>query len=120
MENIKYRYKKLPGDFVRSTAILELPNPNKELENFLVQFLPHFQSDERVTYADDLYKLLDDDFYFEEDKIEFINTSGIINSEKEIKEEIQIVMKELIDSAYKNFYSLVLTNEIEIIENAEK
>ena len=41
MNNIYFKYKDHPGDFLRNTDVIELPNPQDDLENFLVQFLKH-------------------------------------------------------------------------------
>ena len=119
MNTLSFKYKEHPGDFFRNTDVISLPNPKDDLEIFLVQFLKNYQSDERVTYLDDLYKLLDDDFFKDEDKQEFIKTIGN-KTEKEIAAEIQVIENELINEAYSNFYDLVLAKQIEIIDNGEK
>jgi hypothetical protein len=119
MNNIYFKFKNHPGDFLRNTDVIELPNPQDDLENFLVQFLKHYQSDERVTYLDDLYKLLDNEFFNEEDKNKFIQLIAYKN-DQEIKNKIQLVESELKNEAFKNFYNLIQTKQIEIIENGEK
>ncbi len=119
MNTLSFKYKEHPGDFFRNTDITTLPNPQEDLESFLVQFLKKYQSDERVTYIDDLYKFLYDEFFNDEDKQEFIKRIGI-KTEKEIKTEIQKIENELKNEAFSNFYNLVLTKQIEIIENGEK
>ncbi len=119
MNNVCVKYKEHPGDFLRNTDTVILPNPKEDLESFFVQFLKHYQSDERVAYIDDLYKLLDDEFFNDEDKQKFIRTIGN-KTEKEIKYEIQKTENELKNEAYSNFYKLVLTKQIEIIYNGEK
>lgn len=119
MNNIYFKFKDHPADFFRSTDVIELPNPQEDLESFLVQFLNNYQSDERVTYLDDLYKLLDNEFFNEEDKNKFIQLIAH-KSDQEIKNKIQLVENELKNEAFKNFYNLVLTEQIKIIENGEK
>ncbi|MCI3936655.1 hypothetical protein MQX03_05560 [Chryseobacterium aahli] len=119
MTKIYFKFNEHPGDFLRNTDVIELPNPKGDLENFLVQFLKHYQSDEKVTYLDDLYKLLDNDFFEETDKNKFINFIGN-KTESEIKNEIKLVENELINEAYQNFYNLIQTNKIQIIENDKK
>lgn len=119
MKKLYFRYKSHPGDFFRNTDILELPNPNDNLEDFLIWFLSNYQSDNRIAYIDDLHKLMHNEFSHEEDKNEFINQVGI-KTEKEIQEEISSVEKELKFEAYKNFYHLLLSNKIEIINDNEK
>lgn len=119
MNNIYFKFKDHPGDFLRNTDVNELPNPQDDLENFLVQFLRSYQSDERVTYLDDLYKLLDDELFNEEDKNKIIQISSF-TTDQEIKNKIQLVESELKNEAFKNFYNLVQTKQIEFIENGEK
>jgi hypothetical protein len=119
MNNIKFKFKDHPGDFFRSSDTITLPNPQDDLEFFLVQFLKHYQSDERVTYIDDLHKLIDNDFSNEEDKNDLIKVIGN-KTEQEINHEIQIIESELKKEAYENFYNLVQTKQIEIIHNEEK
>jgi hypothetical protein len=119
MNTVSFKYKKHLGDFFRNTDVITIPNPQEDLEGFLVQFLKNYQSDARITYIDDLYKLLNDEFLIDEDKQEFINTNGN-KTEKEIKIEIQMIENELQNEAYSNFYNLVITRQIEIFENGEK
>ena len=120
MKNILFKFKKLPGDLLRGTSTLQLPDPEKDLDTFLVQFLPLYQTDNTVSYVNDLYKLLDDDFQDDDDLIKFINYIGGEKSKEEIKNEIKSIENELIAKAYKNFYQLILENKIEIITDAEK
>ncbi|WP_164467988.1 hypothetical protein [Epilithonimonas vandammei] len=56
MKNILFKFKKLPGDLLRGTSTLQLPDPEKDLDTFLVQFLPLYQTDNTVSYVNDLYK----------------------------------------------------------------
>ena len=119
MNTPRFKYKEHPGDFFRNTDIISLPNPQDDLESFLVQFLKNYQSDERVTYIDELFKLLDDDFINDEDKQAFIKTTGN-KTEKEIEIEIKMIENELKNEAYSNFYNLVLTEQIEMFEHGEK
>lgn len=117
---IYFRFKEHPGDLLRGTATLPLPNPGEDLDGFLVQFLPLYQNDDTVAYLDDLYKLHDDDFQDDDDLLKFLDVIGGEKSKEEIKKEIEEVEKELIARAYENFYSLILENKIEILTNAEK
>ena len=119
MNKVNFKYKEHLGDFFRDTSTLTLPNPSKDLESFLVQFLKHYQSDERLAYIDDLHKFLNKDFSTEEDKNDFIKIIGN-KTEQEIKDEIQRIEIKLKNEAFENFYNLVLTEQIEIIENGEK
>lgn len=119
MNTVSFKYKEHPGDFFRNSEVTTLPNPNEDMESFLVQFLKSYQSDERIAYIDDLYKLLDDEFFNDKDKQEFIKKIGN-RTEKEIKNEIQNIENELKNEAFSNFYNLVLTKQIEIFENGKK
>ena len=58
-------------------------------------------------------------FTYENDKQAFIKTTGN-KTEKEIEIEIKMIENELKNEAYSNFYNLVLTEQIEIIEHGEK
>ncbi|MCH7408932.1 hypothetical protein MM239_05970 [Belliella sp. DSM 111904] len=117
MKPVRFKYKEQPGDLFRNTDIVPLPNPQEDLEGFLVQFLKNYQSDKRVTYMDDLYKLLHNDFINEADKQQFIIATGI-KTDRETETEIQKIENELISEAYSNFYHFVLTKQIEIIANS--
>jgi hypothetical protein len=119
MEKLYFRYKVHPGDFLRNSDVVELPNPNDNLEDFLIWFLRNYQSDNRITYIDDLYKLLHNEFSNESDKADFIKQIGT-KSVAEIQEEISLVESELKSEAYENFYHLILSNKIEIIADAKK
>lgn len=119
MNKLYYKFKEHPGDFFRNTDVNELPNPKEGLENFLVQFLKHYQTDNRVSYLDDLYKLLYNEFISEEDKNKFIQLIDC-KTDQEIKDKIQIIECELKNEAFENFYNLVLTKQIELIENGKK
>lgn len=117
MKNIVYfKFKQHPGDFLRSNIAIELPNPDEDLENFLVQFLKHYQSDERITYLDSLSKLLYNEFLNEEDKARFIKINGLKTS-NEIIDEIQTIERKLKEEAFESFYNLILTKQIKIIDN---
>ncbi|HLW31644.1 MAG TPA: hypothetical protein VKX40_05240 [Aequorivita sp.] len=119
MKAVYFKFKEHPGDFFRNTDIIILPNPQLDLENFLIQFLRHYQSDERVAYLDDLYKLLNNDFYNEDNKNEFTKLIGN-KTKTEIKEEIQLVENNLKNEAYTNFYTLILKQKIEIIKDGKE
>lgn len=111
-----FRYLSHPGDLLRNTDIIPLPNPNEDLEEFLIWFLHGFQSDDRIAYMDDLYKLLQNEFTENSEKLKFIERVGE-KTQKEAKDEIELIEEELKQESYRNFYHLVLDNKIEIIEN---
>ena len=66
-----------------------------------------------MTYLNDLYKLLLNDFTTESDEADFIEFSWK-QTEQEIKEEIGLVEQKLKKEAYQNFYELVRGNKIEV------
>lgn len=118
-EKIFCRFKVHPGDLLRNNDIFQLPNPNDNLEDFLIWFMNNYQSDDRLAYLDDLYKLFDDDFSDEETKARFIDQVGNMTV-GEIKEAIEFEENELKVEAYTNFYHLVLSDKIEIVRPNEK
>ncbi|MCX8524919.1 hypothetical protein OF897_13450 [Chryseobacterium formosus] len=120
MKNVFFRFREHPGDLLRGTSTIQLPDPEKDLDTFLVQFLPLYQTDNTVAYLNDLYKLYYDDFQDEEDLLEFIKYIGGEKTKDELKSEIDNIEKELINEAYENFYRLILENKIEIITDGEK
>lgn len=119
MNSITFKFKEHPGDFLRGTDEVQLPNPDKNLEDFLVYFLNNYQSDDRIAYLDDLYKLIRNEFFNDIQKEEFVKMIGF-TIEKEIKDEIYSVETILRKEAYKNFYNLILDNKIELIVNDKK
>ena len=104
---------------LRNTDVLQIPNPDENLEDFLVYFLKNYQSDHRITYLDDLSKLLNDDFFDLIEKEKFIKIIGD-KTENEIKQEMESVEIELKNEGYKNFYNLILSNKIELIIDGKK
>jgi hypothetical protein len=119
MQKLFFRYKDHPGDLLRNSESIELPNPNDNLEGFLIWFLSNYQSDHRIAYLDDLYKLLYNEYSNEKDRLTVLNTLGI-KTEKEIQENISSVENELKEEAYKSFYHLLLSNKIEVFHIATK
>lgn len=118
MSEINFKFNNHPGDFFRSCSIIQLPDPEKDTQNFLIQFLKNYQSDDRVAFIEDLYKLLDNDFYDEQERNKLIEFIGPKNDD-EIMAVIKLKEKELINDAYKNFYHLIRTKQIQIIKNGK-
>jgi hypothetical protein len=119
MKKIFFRYKVHPGDLLRNTDVIELPNPNDNLEDFLIWFLHNYQSDNRIAYLDDLSKLIDNEFSSEEDRADLIKKIGH-KTDEEMQEEINLIEDELKKEAFENFYQLLLLNKIEILGDDEK
>lgn len=118
MKKLFFQYKVHPGDLLRNADIVELPNPKDNFEGFLVWFLNNYQSDNRIAYIDDLYKLLHNEFSSEEDRSDFIKQIGN-KTAAEIEDEIDLVEDKLKVEAYKNFYHLLFSNKIEIVSSNE-
>lgn len=116
MREVFFRYNEHPGDLLRDTSITVLPDPNHNLEDFLVQFLRHYQSDERVAFLNDLYKVIEGELCSDEEEFNNLSIEGY-SSDKEVKEEILVIENELKQEAYKNFYHLVFSRKIELIDN---
>lgn len=115
MKPLHFRYKSHPGDLLRNTDIVPLPDPKENLEDFLVWFLTHYQSDDRIAYLDDLYKLLHNEFSNEEDRLKFVDQR---DDTIEIQDEIDLIEKDLEAEAYENFYHLLRTDRIEIVAHS--
>lgn len=120
MKNIHFSFREHPGDLLRGISNVLLPNPEKDLEAFLLQFLPCYQTDDTVAFLDDLYKLKYDEFENEEDMLNFVNYIRGSKSEIEIQKEINEVETDLKQRACQNFYQLILEDKIEILTNGEK
>lgn len=114
MRKTFFKYKTHPGDLLRDTSVVELPNPETDLQNFLLWFLPNYQSSDDIAYLDDLDKLLYDEFEEEEQKQTLLKHFKGNNKEK-IKEEINLMELRLKGIAYKHFYELLLDDKIKII-----
>ena len=116
MNKFSFRYHTHPGDLLRNTDIVKLPDLEENLEDFLIWFLDNYQSDQRVADLDDLYKLLNNEFYYELEKEDFIERIEV-SSEKEIKEKISRIEVGLKEDAFENFYYLLMHDEIELFSN---
>ena len=114
MDKAYFRFKEHPGDLLRNSSLTELPNPKVNLEDFLIWFLGDYQSDTRVTYLDDLYKLLYNEFSTKADEKQFMEFCGKRSLPK-LKAEIELTEHRLLNEAYQNFYFLISNNKIEII-----
>lgn len=116
MREVFFKYNQHPGDLLRDESVTKLPDSSHNLEDFLVQFLPNYQSDDRVAFLNDLYKILETELGSAEEEFIAMGIEGY-SSDKEVKEEILIIENELKQEAYKNFYHLVFSHKIEIIDN---
>ena len=114
-----FKYNTHPGDLFRSADILQLPNPDDNQEEFLVQFLDNYQSDQRVAYINDLFKSLDDEFANDFEKEQYTKLIGNKTPEK-LKSELKSLQNDLTNEAYKNFYNLLLNNKIELSIDGKK
>jgi hypothetical protein len=119
MSKCYFRYKVHPGDLFRNTSIIELPNPDNNLESFLIWFLDNYQSDSRIAQIDDLSKLYYNEFCDEKEK-ETLEASSGSRTKEAIYSEIKQIENELKAEAFDNFYHLLLSNKIEIVTDNEK
>lgn len=117
MEKVYFRYKEHPGDLFRNTEIRKLPDPQVDLEGFLIWFLNDYQSDDRIALLDDYYKILNDEFSVEEVYSRYPETT--CQSKDDISKEIKGMEKELLKEAYENFYTSIYSSRIEIIGRNE-
>ncbi len=115
MNEISFKYRVHPGDFFRNAEIAKLPDPENDLEGFLIWFLDSYQSDERIAYINDLYKLLED-----KQATPVMLDEKTFYSNAEIQAEIAEVESQLKDEAYRNFYHLLRENKIQIIGRDEE
>lgn len=119
MKKLFFRFNVHPGDFLRNTDIVELPDPDQEINNFLVYFMNHYQSDDRIAYIDDLTKVLNNEFFGDEDRnVMFLKVIGS-KTKKEVCEEIAKIKDVLKNEAYKNFYNLIKFDKIKITTKNE-
>lgn len=115
MSEVLFKYRVHPGDFFRNAEIAKLPDPENDLEGFLIWFLDSYQSDERVAYINDLFMLLED-----KQERPVILDGKTFYSNAEIQAEIAEVETQLKDEAYRNFYLLLRENKIQIIGRDEE
>lgn len=109
-----FRFYHHPGDFFRNADVQSMPNPEDDLESFLINFLHNYQSDDRIAYLDDLYKLCFNEFETEEQQSDFMLKNNIPDLEG-AKAEISALENHLKQEAYANFYNLTLNKQIEVI-----
>ena len=116
---VYFRFRDHPGDLFRSSDVVKLTDPDIDLDAFLVQFLPNYQSCPNVAYLNNLYKLFHDEFIDNEDKESFLEIIGDKSLEL-VDEEIKTIRHELYVEALRNFYQIVLNNKIEIINESRE
>lgn len=90
-----------------------MPNPDIDLEAFLVAFLDCYQSDARVTLLNDLYKLQNNEFESEIEEQKFMNSLSseelanmeqtIQNIESELRLEAELNYNAMIEKGYVQF-----------------
>ena len=115
MKNSYFRYKVHPGDLFRNTEFQKLPDSETETEDFLVWFLKDYSKDNRVAYINALYKLYHDEFQEESEKQKFIEYCELTSSSA-IEEEISQQTEQLKKEAFENFYWLIRSGMIEVLE----
>lgn len=113
MKNIYIKFRKHPGDVFRNTEKSIIPNPIKNQEDFLVNFLTHYQSDQRIADLDDLYKVLYNEFSDEIYENTLLNQKEI-DTKTDLQNQIDELEEELMREAYRNFYEWILVGRIEV------
>jgi hypothetical protein len=114
MCNKSIRFKMHPRDFFRDTHPVELPDPEVDLERFLVLFLDDYSRDDRIAQLDDLSKLLYGELPSMEAEDE-IKTRFAFTGHDEIAQEIQRLEANLTMEAYVNYYRWVRTGRLEVL-----
>ncbi|MFY7666096.1 hypothetical protein [Flavobacterium sp.] len=115
MSEVLFKYRVHPGDFFRNAEIAKLPDPENDLEGFLIWFLDDYQSDERIAYINDLCMVLEN-----QQVTPVLLNEKTFYSNAEIQAEIAEVETQLKDEAYRNFYHLLRENKIQIIGRDEE
>lgn len=115
MNKVFFRYKIHPGDLLRNSDFIELPNPDENIEGFLIWFLDNYQSDNRIAYINDLSKIVENEFIDSDEKNRFREIYGE-KSKEELLLDLSLVENELKAEALSNFYRLLLSQKIEIVE----
>lgn len=115
MQQIYFRYKTHPGDLLRDTSVVPLPDPQTNLENFLIWFLPNYQDNNDVAYLNGLAKMLHNEFEDKQDELKFIKEYGAMTA-IEIKAEINTVEDKLKRVAFERFYWLVREGKVEVMK----
>lgn len=108
-----YQYPSHPGDFFRDASPHEVPNPDVDLEAFLVAFLDCYQSDEKIALLNDLYKLQNYEFESEVEEQKFKDSllpehlanleQTIQHLESKLRIEAEMNYTTMIDDGYVSF-----------------
>lgn len=116
MQKALFKYRNHPGDLLRNTNTLPLPDPKEDLEGFLISFLDNYQSDENVFLLNQYYKLLHQEFETEAEELVLKEEQEIV-SDKQTAERIEELESFLIATAFERFYELVFRKKVEIVES---
>jgi hypothetical protein len=113
MQKVHFRYRVHPGDVLRNTERIALPNPETDPEGFLVQFLRNYTSDPRLSSIDEISKFIFDEFEEIHQQEACILKHGL-SSKAHARSIISALETELKSEAYHNFYHVLLSDGIEI------
>ncbi|NLB63601.1 MAG: hypothetical protein GX801_05770 [Fibrobacter sp.] len=102
-----------PGDLFRNTQAVKLPDPDTNLEEFLVLFLPYYQSDQQVALLNDLYLLFHKEFPDSEAEKLFKQENDISN-DSDVLRKITALESQLKHKAYQNFYHLIREQKLAV------
>lgn len=106
-----FHFPQHPGDFFRNESPRILPDPQEDLESFLLCFLEHYQSDVRVMRLNDFYKKLHNDFESDAEEQHFEAHYGSF-SDNELLAQIQTMEDQLKQEAYQNYKDWICSGKI--------
>ena len=114
MEKIYFKYNEQTKDWFWDEKTHALPNPQKDIQQFLNWFLKDYETDKRVLYLKDLYKIRSKSLKIEEEQE--IKLKYKLKPESEVEEEIKNLEENLRLEACENFYELLMQNKIKIVD----
>jgi|GEM_PF-6250604 len=118
MEKIYFKYNEQTKDLFWDEKNHSLPNPQKDIQQFLNWFLRDYKTDERVLYLKDLYKLKNKEFNTAKEQEIIVKYN--LKPDAKIEEEIQNLEEKLRLEACENFYDLLMKNKIKIVDQTEE
>lgn len=118
MEKIYFKYNEQPENMFWDEKIHSLPNPQKDIQQFLNWFLKDYETDKRVLCLKDLYKIKSKALKAEEEQE--IKLKYNLKPELPVEEEIKTLEGNLRLEACENFYELLMQNKIKIVDQEEE
>ncbi|MBX3244578.1 MAG: hypothetical protein KF685_09005 [Acidobacteria bacterium] len=109
-----FQFRSHPGDLLRNTDVIKLPDPISEQETFWVWFHPCYQNSDDIFLLNRLYKVNEKEVDSEEERREFEKDFGIL-TEATIADEIKKLEAKITVDAFQNFYHLIHSGQIHIL-----